>query len=78
MLACVLILLQSGHVHTQVIQGEPGVYVDLGEWEGVFRVKVNHWLEFKVLGMPHLHGEAFQESRCLLDRFLSGERKLNL
>lgn len=23
---------------------------------------VNDWLEFKVLGMPHLHGEVFQES----------------
>lgn len=33
-----------------------------GEYKGVFRVNVNDWLEFKVLGMPHLHGEVFQES----------------
>lgn len=26
------------------IWGDPGVYVDLGEWRGVCRVKV-HWLE---------------------------------
>ena len=36
------------------------LYMSHGEREGVFRVNVNHWLEFKVLGMPHLHGEGFQ------------------
>ena len=30
-------------------QDEPGVYMDLGEWEGVFRANENHWLGFKVL-----------------------------
>ena len=35
------------------------VYMDLGELEGVLlRVKF-HWLEFKVLEIPHLFGEAF-------------------
>lgn len=29
------------------MQGEPGVYIDLGEWEGFFSVNVSHWLEFK-------------------------------
>jgi hypothetical protein len=33
-----------------------------GEWEGhLFKVKV-HWLEFKVLGLRHLYGKAFQGS----------------
>ena len=33
--------------------------MSLGEWEGIFRVSVC-WLGLKDLGMPHLHGEAFQ------------------
>jgi hypothetical protein len=70
MLACVLILLQSGHVHTQVIQGEPGVYVDLGEWEGAVRVNENHWLELKVLSMPHFMERPSRNHRSFLDRFL--------
>lgn len=27
--------------------------MNLREYSGVFRVNINHWLEFKVLGMPH-------------------------
>jgi hypothetical protein len=34
--------------------------MNLGEWEGVFRVDEKHWLELKVLGRPHLHREALQ------------------
>lgn len=41
----------------------------LGEWEGVSRMSINHWPEFKILGTPHLHGEAFQES-WVLDRLI--------
>ena len=28
-------------------------------------MNVNHWLELKVLGMPHLHREALQEFQDL-------------
>lgn len=34
-----------------------------GRWEGVFRVSEDHWLELKVLRMPHLHGQESQESQ---------------
>lgn len=37
--------------------------MDLGEWKEVFVVNEKHWLEFKVLGMPHLYGEVLQESQ---------------
>jgi hypothetical protein len=30
------------------------LYMNLEEWEGVFRENVNHWLEFKIMGMPHV------------------------
>jgi hypothetical protein len=33
----------------------------LGEWEGVLLRMNFHWLRLKILGLPHLHGEAFQE-----------------
>jgi hypothetical protein len=49
----------------QLYWGEPRLNMNLGEWEGTFRMKVNPWLQFKVPGMPHLHGEAFQESQVL-------------
>ena len=48
--------------------------MDLGEWEGVLRVNENHWLEFKVLQMPHLYGQAFQESQVVAGRVLMGGR----
>ena len=38
--------MQGERVYTHSIRGEPGVYMDLGEWAGVFRVNENHWLEF--------------------------------
>lgn len=41
-----------------------------GEWEGVFKVNVNHRLEFNVL---HLYGESFQESYVCVSGFLSGK-----
>ena len=41
-------------------------YMNLGEWERVFRVRANHWLEFKILGRPHLLVEALQEVELCL------------
>jgi hypothetical protein len=35
-------------------------YINLGEWEGVLRVKF-HWVRFKILEIVHLHEEASQE-----------------
>jgi hypothetical protein len=49
-------------VHIPVIQGGPGLFMNLGEREEDFRVNANHRLELKELGMLHLHGEVFQES----------------
>ena len=56
---------QTACAHTHFIWAKQGLYVNLGEWEGVFRVNINHWLELKVLGMPHLHREALQEFQDL-------------
>jgi hypothetical protein len=41
-------------------------------------VNETYWLEYKVLGIPHLCGEVFQESQVLAGRFLFGNRKLDL
>lgn len=49
-------------LHIHFIWGEQGLYMNPGEYKGVFRVNVNHCWEFKVLGMPYLHGEVFQKS----------------
>lgn len=46
------------HIH---YSGWKGLYMNSGRWEGVFRVSEDHWLELKVLRMPHLYGQAFQE-----------------
>jgi hypothetical protein len=35
-----------------------GLYMDFIDWGGVFRANENHWLWFKVLCVPHLHGDA--------------------
>lgn len=51
---------------------------NLGEWEGVFMVNVNHWLEFKVLWMPHLCREAFQESQVLAKWVLIRKEEVEL
>lgn len=54
----------GGPVSIQAIQSEPGTYMDFGAWERIFFFfygNENHWLEFKVLWMPSLHGEAFQK-----------------
>ena len=60
-------------VHIHFIQGEPGlamcvcvcvcVCVYLEEWEGLLLMLKFHWLRLKVLGRPHLHGEAPVTSR---------------
>jgi hypothetical protein len=39
--------------------------MNLGEWEEDFRGNVNHWLKIKVLEMPPLNGEEFQEFQVL-------------
>jgi hypothetical protein len=53
--------------------------MDFEEWERVLGVNENHWLEFKVPGMPHLHGQALQESQVLTGRVLmEWKRKQNL
>lgn len=44
--------------------------MNLGEWEGVTMVNENHWLEFKVLRMPYLCGEAFQKFQVLSGQVL--------
>lgn len=63
--------------HVHFIWGGQGLDINLGEWEGLFRVKVNHWLEYKALGMPYLHGEAFQKPQVLgLGGFLLGKEEL--
>lgn len=49
-------------VHIHFIQSGPGLFMNLGEWEGDFRVDAKHWLELKELGVLHLHGAAFPES----------------
>lgn len=46
--------------------------MDLG---GIFRMKVNHWLQFKVPGAPHLHREASQESWLLAEQVLIGKEE---
>lgn len=35
----------DGPVSIQVIQSEPGTYIDFGAWERIFYGKENHWLE---------------------------------
>lgn len=41
-------------------------YIILGKWEWVhLRVKF-HWLSFKVLGIPRLHGEEFQKTERVI------------
>jgi hypothetical protein len=40
--------------------------MNLGEWKEILvRVKF-HWLRFKVLGIAHLHGKAFQEAELAI------------
>jgi hypothetical protein len=47
-----------------------------GEREGVFRVNVNHWLEFKVLEMPHLHAVTpVFPSTCKVSSYLERGRR---
>lgn len=48
-LACVYTFIQGGLVRIYFIKGGKGLCVNLGEWEGVFRVSENYRLEFKVL-----------------------------
>ena len=50
--------------------------MDLREWEGVFRVNENHWLEFKILQIPYLYGEVFQESHVAAGWILIGKKKV--
>ena len=54
------------------------LYMSHGEREGVFRVNVNHWLELNILGSPHLHGEALQESQVFAGQPLIGKEEVEL
>ena len=38
--------------------------MNLGEWEGLLLRVRFHWLRLKILGIAHLHEEAFQEVTC--------------
>ena len=51
---------QSAKQLVLFIRGEQGLYKPRKVGGVLLRVKF-HWLKFKVLGIPHLHGEAFQE-----------------
>jgi hypothetical protein len=51
---------QSAKQLVHFIGGEQGLYKPRKVGGVLLRVKF-HWLKFKVLGIPHLHGEAFQE-----------------
>lgn len=59
-------------MYIHFIQGGPGLFMNLGKWEGDFRLNANHWLELKGLGTPHLPGEALQESQILAGQVLIG------
>jgi hypothetical protein len=48
-------------VHTCYLGWIKGYIYELREWEGVFLRVQFYWLRPKVLGIPYLHGEAFQE-----------------
>jgi hypothetical protein len=49
----------------QLVRGEL-VYVNLGKWEGVLLRAKFHWLRLKILGIHHLHGEAFKEVESII------------
>ena len=49
-------------------------YINLREWEGVFLRVQFYWLRPKVLGIPYLHGEAFQESQMFAEWVSFGEK----
>jgi hypothetical protein len=52
--------------------------VNLGEWEGVFRVSIKSWLELNPMWMLHLYGGAFQESQVLAGQVLIGKEEVEL
>jgi hypothetical protein len=41
-------------------------YINLGKSKMVHPKMKFYWLRFKVLGKPHLHGEAFQEVELVI------------
>ena len=71
-LACTLVFNIGRHVCIYFIQSVPGVYIDLGKWEGIFMVNKNHWLEFKVLWMPHIYREEFNGVPRIPDIYWAG------
>ena len=83
-LACAHTFIQCGLVHIYFIKGGKGLYMNFGEWEGVFKVSENHWLEFKALFKApvdlthslHLYEEAFQESQILAGWVLIQKEKV--
>jgi hypothetical protein len=60
----------------QSIPGEPQVYRDFGEWERVFRVNENHWLEFKVRECLICIKRHSKNHRYLLGGSLSGKEEM--
>jgi hypothetical protein len=58
--------------------GGQGLYMNFGEWRGVFRVNVDDWLELSELGTPLLCGKALQESQVFAGQVLMGCRERNL
>jgi len=77
-LVCMHTFLWCGLECLHFIWGGPGVSMDLGEWEGVFRVNGNHWLEFKVLWIPLLHERHSRNPSYLTDGFLPGKEEIEL
>ena len=43
-----------------VTRCERELHMNLGEWEGGFKMNVNHWLELNLLRMLHLHKDESQ------------------
>ena len=54
-------------VSIHFLRGEAwAMHVNLGEWGSILlRIKV-HWLRLKVLGISHLHGEAFRKVELVI------------
>lgn len=49
------------YTYTLFGENQGHIYMNISEWEGGFLRVRFHWLELKLLEIPHLHREAFQE-----------------
>ena len=52
--------------------------MNLGEWEGIFRVNVNHWLKLRYWECLICMEFAFRESKVFAGQVLMGCRERNL